>query len=102
MMWKTHKVLLKSHYACAVGNVCLLCSEEDMAEGGRDSSGPQGIFLPSKRTKSEVWPDFGYHKNAQGQLVEDGSPICRSCKKLLQGAETHPIYLGMLTLNSGA
>ena len=68
-------------YACAAYNVPLLCSEEDMAGGGRDSSDPQGIFPPSKRTKSEVWVYFGYSKNAQGPLVEDSSPICRSCKK---------------------
>ena len=59
----------------------LLCSEEDMVEGGRDSSGPHSIFLPSKRTKTKFWAYFGHYKNAQGQLVEDGSPICRSCKR---------------------
>ena len=53
--------LSKSHYGGAAYNVCLLCnvSEEDMAEGGCDSSGPQCIFLHSKRTKSEVWAYFG-------------------------------------------
>ena len=45
-----------------------------MAEGGCDS-----IFPPSKRTKSEVWAILVII--AQGQLDEDGSPICRSCKK---------------------
>ena len=71
--WDT---LSKSHGAGAGAayNVRLLCSEEDMAEGGRDSSGPQGIFPMSKRTKSEVWAYSGYCKNAQ-QLVENGSPI---------------------------
>ena len=78
---KTREILLKCHYACAAYNVRLLCSEEDMAEGGRDSSGPHGIFPPSKRTKSEVWVYSGYYKNAQEQLVEDDSPVCRSCKK---------------------
>ena len=62
---KTREILLKCHYACAAYNVRLLCSEEDMAEGGRDSSGPHGIFPPSKRTKSEVWVYSGYYKNAQ-------------------------------------
>ena len=52
-----------------------------MTEGGRDSSSPQGIFLLSKRSKSEVWAYSGYYKNTQGQLVEDGSPVCRSCEK---------------------
>ena len=70
-----------SHYGGAVFNMRLLSSEEDMAKGERDSSGAQGIFPSSKGTKSEVWAYFGYYKNAQGQLVEDGSPICRSCEK---------------------
>ena len=89
MVWKTRKILPKSHYACAVRNVCLLCSEEYMAEGG-SVSGPQGIFRPSMRTKSEVWAYFCYYKNAQRQLVEDGSPICRSCKKkvVVRGGNT--------------
>lgn len=67
--------LSRSPYACAACNVRLCCCEEDMAEGGRDTSDPQNIFPPSKRTKSEVWAYFGYYKNAQGQLVEDGSPV---------------------------
>ena len=55
--------LSKSHYTGAAYNVRLLWSVEDMAEGGPDSSGPQGIFLPSKRTKSEVWAYSGYYNN---------------------------------------
>ena len=50
--WDT---LSKSHYAGAAYDVSLLCSEEGMAEGGLDSSGPQGNFPPSKRNKSVVW-----------------------------------------------
>ena len=34
--------LSKSPFAGTACNVCLLCCEEDMAEGGRDSSSPQG------------------------------------------------------------
>ena len=73
--------LSKSRYAGAACNVRLLCSEEDKAAGGRDSSGPHGIFSAFKETKSEVWAYFVFYKHAQGQLVEDGSSICRSCKK---------------------
>ena len=35
----------------AVCSIRLLCSEVVMAVGGRDSSGPQGIFPPLKREK---------------------------------------------------
>ena len=49
--------------------------------------------------KSAVWAYSGYYKNARGQVGEDGSPICRSCKrKLLWGAATHPVYT-TITLN---
>ena len=34
----------KSHSTGAACNECLLCSEEDMAKGRHDSSGPQGIL----------------------------------------------------------
>ena len=36
----------------------------------------------------------GYYKNALGQLVEDGSPICRSCKKkvVARGGNTSNLY----------
>ena len=75
-------------------NVHLLHSEEDMAEGGRDSSGPHGIFPPSKRTESTIWAYSGYYKNAQGQLVEDGSPVCRSCEKKVveRGSNTSNLF----------
>ena len=43
--------LSKSHYAGTVCSVRLLCSEKDMAEGGRDSS-PHSIFPPSK---NQIW-----------------------------------------------
>ena len=85
MVWKTRNILPKSPYTCAACNVRLLCSEEDMAEGGRDSSGPHSIFSAVKETKSEVWAYFVFYKNAQGELVGDGSPICRSCKKKVVG-----------------
>ena len=67
--------LSKSHYAGAAYNVCLVCSEDDMVEGGHDSSGAQDIFPPLK--KLNLWAYSGYYKNAQGQLVKDGSPICK-------------------------
>jgi len=39
------------------------------------------IFHPTKRMKSEVWAYFVFFKNAEGQLVEDNYPVCRTCKK---------------------
>ena len=39
------------------------------------------FFCAFKETKSEVLAYFGFYKNAQGQLLEDGSSSCKSCKK---------------------
>ena len=80
-------------------NLHLLCSEEDMTEGGRDNgNGPQGIFLPSKKPNlksGRIIRIISYYKNAQGQLVEDGSPICRSCEKkvVARGVSTSSLLI---------
>ncbi|XP_070400048.1 E3 SUMO-protein ligase ZBED1-like [Nothobranchius furzeri] len=50
-----------------------------MAEGGDGSA--QDIHQSSKKTKSEVWAYFGFLKNAEGQLIEDCYPVCRTCRK---------------------
>lgn len=49
--------------------------------GGEDPAQAQDLYLPAKRTRSEVWTYFGYYKNAEGQLIEDTFPVCRTCKK---------------------
>ena len=78
----------------ATCDVRLLCSEEDMAEGGRNSSGPQGIFLSSKRTKSAFWAYCGYYKNAQDSWSRMAAlPAGAARRKLLRGVATSPIYL---------
>ena len=53
----------------------------------------QDIFHPIKRTKSEVWAYFVFLKNAEGQLVEENDPVCRTCKKkVVRKAVTLQIY----------
>ncbi|XP_051771149.1 E3 SUMO-protein ligase ZBED1-like [Ctenopharyngodon idella] len=37
------------------------------------------IYPPSKRVKSEFWKYFGFQKNAEGLLVEDSFPLCKTC-----------------------
>jgi len=54
---------------------CVNTKNENMAEGTQD------IFPTTKCTKSEVWSYFGFLKNAEGQLVEDSYPVCRTCRK---------------------
>lgn len=53
----------------------LITLREGMAEG---SDRAQEIFQPFKRTKSEVWSYFGFYKSPEGNLIEDGHPVCRT------------------------
>jgi len=39
------------------------------------------IFQPFKGTKSEVWSYFVFNKSPEGNLIEDGHPVCRTCTK---------------------
>ncbi len=39
------------------------------------------LFPPKKRLKSAVLDCFGYTKNDQGIIEDDGSPICKTCRK---------------------
>ena len=49
-------------------------------------------FFPLQR--NQIWAYCGCYKNTQGQLVEDGSPICRSCKKkvVARGGNTSSLH----------
>jgi len=69
----TRDSVSREYVACNVG-----IGNKSMAES---TDSMQGIFHPTKRTKSEVWAYFGFFKNAEGQLVEDNYPVCRTCKK---------------------
>lgn len=40
----------------------------------------QEIFRPSKK-KSEVWAYFGFMKDANGQLIENHLPVCKTCRR---------------------
>ena len=70
-MWKTHKILFPSltPQAQRAMSACYVVKKtwrrEDMTVAALKA----------------FWAYSGYYKNAQGQLVEDGSPICGSCKK---------------------
>ncbi|XP_065150719.2 uncharacterized protein [Paramisgurnus dabryanus] len=46
-----------------------------MAESGK----LQNLYPPSARVRSEVWKYFGYKKDEEGMVVEDGFPICKKC-----------------------
>ncbi|XP_066578265.1 GTPase IMAP family member 8 [Amia ocellicauda] len=38
------------------------------------------LFPPARRINSAVWAYFGYVKNDQGTVVEDGKPVCKLCR----------------------
>ena len=82
----------KSTYACAARNMFLLCSEEDMVEGGSHSSVPHSIYPPLKKPNvksGHILVIIRMQLNAGAEK-----------KKLLRGA-THPIYAN-ITLNCSA
>ena len=39
------------------------------------------LFPPKKHLKSAGWDLFGYQKNDQGVIVEDGLPKCKTCHR---------------------
>lgn len=52
------------------------------------------LFPPTKRIKSAVWEYFGYRKNDQGVVLEDGVPACKSCYKKIaaKGGNTSNMF----------
>ncbi|XP_035377165.1 uncharacterized protein LOC113592278 isoform X1 [Electrophorus electricus] len=47
------------------------------------------IYPPSHRYDPILWEHFGYRKNADGVLEEDGAPFCKLClRKLVSKGET--------------
>ena len=38
-------------------------------------------------TKSIVWDYFGFKKETNGEIVDDGTAICRSCRKRVQAKQ---------------
>ncbi|XP_034540402.1 zinc finger BED domain-containing protein 1-like [Notolabrus celidotus] len=57
-----------------------------MAEG----SSNEVLYPPKKRLKSAVWEHFGFHKNDQGVIQDDGAPVCKTCRKkvMAKGSNT--------------
>ena len=101
----------KSHYAGAAYNVCLLCSEEGMVEGGRHSSLKTFLHL-QREPNLKSGHILVIIRILRNRRIEDCSRICRSCKKkvVARGSNTsnlrahHPTerMQGKLTLSSGA
>ncbi|XP_062871194.1 uncharacterized protein LOC134333242 isoform X2 [Trichomycterus rosablanca] len=47
------------------------------------------LHPPSGQHDAALWEHFGYHRNADGVLEEDGAPFCRLClRKLVSRGET--------------
>ncbi|XP_017342190.1 uncharacterized protein LOC108275754 isoform X3 [Ictalurus punctatus] len=50
---------------------------------------PADLHPPSGQYNPKLWEYFGYRKAADGDLVEDGAPICKLClRKLISKGET--------------
>ena len=79
----------------------LLCSDEDMAEGGRDSSGAQGIFLPSKKSNMKSGHILVIVRMLRDSWLRMAALSAGAARrKLLRGAATHPIYATITQLFS--
>ena len=80
----------------------LLCSEEDMVEGGRDSSGPRGIFPPSKKPNlksGRIVVVIRILRDSWSRMAALSAGAAR--RKLVRVAATHPIYM-TITLDCSA
>lgn len=52
------------------------------------------LYPPSQRVKSVVWKYFGYHKNADGSICDNGFPVCKKCGRPVaaQGRNTSNLF----------
>lgn len=52
------------------------------------------LYPPSLRVKSEVWKYFGYRKNADGSICDNGFPVCKKCGRQVaaQGRNTSNMF----------
>lgn len=52
------------------------------------------LYPPSQRVKSVVWKYFGYHKNADGSICDNGFPVCKKCGRQVaaQGRNTSNLF----------
>lgn len=51
------------------------------AEQRPDPSDATELHPPVKRRNSPVWRYFGFIKNPEGDLKEDGFPLCKMCHR---------------------
>lgn len=51
------------------------------AEQRLDLSNTTELHPPVKRRNSPVWKYFGFIKNSEGDLKEDGFPLCKMCHR---------------------
>ena len=52
-----------------------------MAEADANEPDSTVLHPPAKRLRSLVWEHFGYPKQADGSIRDDGEPTCKLCGK---------------------
>ena len=55
--------------------------EPEANESPEPPDSPPLLHPPSKRLRSHVWEYFGYPKQADGSIKDDGEPTCKLCGK---------------------
>ncbi|GAA6079959.1 uncharacterized protein LOC113638439 isoform X1 [Tachysurus ichikawai] len=73
------------------------------SETFEDLSLPSDLHPPSGQYNLKLWEYFGYRKSTDGDLVEDGAPICKLCfRKLISKGETTTNMMQHLKENHNA
>ncbi|XP_058266017.1 uncharacterized protein LOC131365993 isoform X1 [Hemibagrus wyckioides] len=73
------------------------------SETFEDLSLPTDLHPPSGQYNPKLWEYFGYRKTADGDLMEDGAPICKLCfRKLISKGETTTNMMQHLKENHNA
>ena len=62
----------------------LIADVAEQAERPVTQPNENDLFPPKKkRLRSAVWEHFGYKKDAQGLVKDDGFPICKACRQAI-------------------
>ena len=59
----------------------LMADVAEQADTPETQPNENDLFPPKKRLRSAVWEHFGYKKDAQGLVKDDGYPICKTCRR---------------------
>ncbi|TTI46068.1 hypothetical protein Baya_15432 [Bagarius yarrelli] len=96
-MTKNMKQHLKENHNTVYTETECAVTSETFEDVSTDLHPPSGQYNP------KLWEHFGYRKAEEGNLVEDGAPICKLClRKLISKGETTANMMQHLKQNHNA